>query len=211
MDAQQSEDRKLHYAKVGSDAQWMGVAVAVVAATIALGAYQAAVTEQKNKLSADAILDWGKRQPPNARACLATMEKLTTEEWVKIIAREELPISARGDLPSIEKEVSACFSDQDDMVKLLKEGTLTRRGVALLASRANAIFDADSFIASFVLKKIGNTDMFDRIVNAICRDDPQIIKKLPGDPRTQDTLGWLRRFIAAPHPEGCKGWEQAKT
>ena len=86
------------------------------------------------------------------------------------------------------KEALACFSDQDDISKVLNNGNLPARGVSLLASRANAIVDSDSFIARFLLKKIGNPDMFDHISDVICRDDVRIINNLPKDERTLDSF-----------------------
>ena len=96
--------------------------------------------------------------------------------------------SRRGDAPPLVKEALACFSDQVDISKVLNNGNLPARGVSLLASRANAIFDSDSFIARFLLKKIGNPDMFNHIRDVICRDDVRIINNLPKDERTLDSF-----------------------
>jgi hypothetical protein len=102
----------------------------------------------QNHESADALLAWSGRQAPNTRACLDFLGKLKTEELAKIIAREEFSVSSRGgDAPPLVKEALACFCDQDDIPKVLDNGNLPARGVSLLASRANAIFDSDSFIA----------------------------------------------------------------
>jgi hypothetical protein len=85
---------------------------------------------------------------PNTRAGLDFLGKLKTEELAKIIACEEFSVSSRGgDAPPLVKEALACFSDQDDISKVLDNGNLLARGVSLFASRANAIFDSDSFIA----------------------------------------------------------------
>jgi hypothetical protein len=211
--AKPDETKVDYYQKWGSRAQWVsalatvsGVVVAVCAIWVAWSYYRAAVDEQKNKLSADALLEWSRQQPPNTRACLDLLGKLKTEELAKIIAREEFSLSSRGaDAPSLVKEVLACFSDLDDISKFFNNGNLTPRGVSLLASRANASLDSDSFIASLSLDKVGNPDMFKRVRDVICRDDVRIIDNLPKDERTLDSFVSLRRLIETPYPSGCKG------
>jgi hypothetical protein len=207
--AEQKSDRpQICYQKWGSRAQWVSAFVAilgVLAALYAFSYYSANLYEQKNKLSADALSAWSTRQPSNTRPCLELLSKLTTNEWTKIIARKEFSVSSRegGESPLVG-DARACFSDQDDLDKFLKDGSLTLRGVALLASRANAILEADDFIVSFILQKIGNQEMLYRVADLICRDDPQIIDSLPTDPRTRDSFTQLRKFRDALSPDGCR-------
>ena len=62
---------------------------------------------------------------PNTRAGLDFLGKLKTEELAKIIACEEFSVSSRGgDAPPLVKEALACFSDQDDISKVLDNGNL---------------------------------------------------------------------------------------
>jgi hypothetical protein len=211
----------VNWAKRGSIAQWVGavvtsvgVGVAIFALAVAWRNYEVAwknytdsLVEQKNKLSADAILAWSKQEPSNARPCTVLLQKLNTAQFQNMIDRQEFSIKSRDDkTPSLERDVRACFSDRDDIAKLLNDdGILTVRGVALLASKANAILDGDSFIASFIMQKIGNPSMYDRIREVICRDDDGIIKNLPKDERTLDSFVWLRKFLDAKYPDGCNG------
>jgi hypothetical protein len=208
---------KVDYQKWGSWAQWVsavatstGIAVALVALWFARSYYQAAVEEQKNKLSADALFQWSQQQPPNYRACLDLLGKLKAEEFTRIIAREGFSLSSRGpDAPSLDKEVRACFSDLEYISQIFNNGNLTPRGVSLLASRMNVILDSDSFIAGLSLDKIGKPGMFNRVRDVICRDDVRIIENLPKDERTLDSYVSLRRLIETPYPAGCKGRPQA--
>ena len=201
-----------YYQKWGSVAQLIGAGgaiismlVAIVAVTVASNSYHAAVVQQQNKLSADALLDWGKRQPPNTRACLDLLRKLKTEELVTIIARQRLSLSSRPDNgASLNQEALACFSDQDSVESLINNGNLLPKGASLLASRADAILESDTFIAVFLLNNIGNRDVFESIRTAICRDDVPIIENLPKDSRTMDSYVQLRHLIDIPKPKGCK-------
>jgi hypothetical protein len=210
VEEQKPDKPQVDYQKWGSRAQWVsaiatasGVVVAMCAMFVAWTYYQASVAQQKNKLSADALLAWSGQQPPNTRPCLDLLGKLKTEELEKIIRREGFSLSLRGKDASLVDEAKACFSDQDENIKLLKDDDLTPRGASLIASRANAILEADSFIANFLLKKILNPEIFDRVRDLICRDDVLIINNLPTDPRTLDGFAPLRELIRTPHPGGC--------
>jgi hypothetical protein len=189
-----------NFAKFGSVSQVVSASAAVIAFCVAVVAYLATTGEAKNKLSADAILSWNGRQPPNSRPCLELMTKFDEAHWSEIIARRPLSVLIFKDL------VLACFSDQDEdeLPKLFDGETLTRKGAFLVASRLNDMLEADSFIASFLLKQIGNPQMFDRIAAVICRDDEPIIKRLPDIPRINDSFVAVRQYIKSSHPYGCQ-------
>jgi hypothetical protein len=179
-------------AKLGNASQVTSAAIAIVAVIGAFLGYRAAVNEAKNKLSADAVFEWSRRQPANTSPCLRFMAKLETKDWILIIGRKELPVS------SLKDEVLACFSDQDekDIPTLLSNGNaLTPKGAFVIASRLNAMLDADNFIAEFLLKGIGNPEMFKRIGDVICRDDGPILMRLPNDSRINDSFLAVRQYI----------------
>ena len=191
---------KWDVAKLGTASQAVSAMAAVIAFCVAFTAYYASTREAKNKLSADAILEWNRRQPPNTRPCLELMAKFNEKHWSEIVARHPLPV------PDLEDLVRACFSDQDEdkLTNFFKDGALTRKGSFLIASRLNDMFDADTFIASFLLKNIGNPEMFQRIGAVICRDDEPILKRLPNIPRINDSFVAVRQYIKSSQPNGCK-------
>jgi hypothetical protein len=91
---------------------------------------------------------------------LELMHAFSPKEWETIVARQELKI---GDH---EKAFRACISDQDaeEIKKIFSEniGTLTQKGTYLLAHRANNMLDADNFIATFLIKEVGNAELLKR-------------------------------------------------
>jgi hypothetical protein len=120
------------------------------------------------------------------------MLKFTANDWSSIVEREKFS------LPGLKPEILKCLSDQDDaaLATLFDEetGTLTAKGSYELASRLNAMLEADSFIAAFILKDVGNTQIFSRIGELICSDDKPIIAKLPDLPRIKDAFQSLRKY-----------------
>src|SRR5215813_9884771 len=171
--------------------------LALVVGLFALGVawhnYRGSIAEQKNKLSADAMLEWSRRQPVNTRPCLELMSNFEENHWKQIVERQPMELS------KLKGFVLACLSDQDpkELPRAFDKnsGQLSSYGSFLLASRANEMLDADSFIAGFLLKKIGDQDMLKPIGDAICRDDASIIGKLPNIKRLNESFLSLRQYV----------------
>jgi hypothetical protein len=126
------------------------------------------------------------------------MHAFNSEQWKTVVDRQEMSIGDHLD------QFRACVSDLDaNEIEALfteKNGTtLSRKGSYLLAHRANDMLDADNFIATFLIKQVGNVELFRRNGDLICRDDAPIIKNLPDTPRIKDSFVAMREYIANRH------------
>ena len=65
------------------------------------------------------------------------------------------------------------------------------------------LLGADNFVASFMLGKIGNTELYKGFGDIICDEDRTIIDRLPHVPSIINSFGAVRRYIASPKPNGC--------
>lgn len=122
------------------------------------------------------------------------MRTFNSDQWKAIIARQEMYVGDRLN------QYLACISDQDaeQFEKLFSKQnvTLTRKGSYLIAHRVNDMLDADNFIATFLVKGVGNLELFRRIGDLICRDDAPIFRNLPNVPRVNDAFASARQYIA---------------
>jgi hypothetical protein len=173
-------------AVVSALASCLALVIAAIAACIAWSYYGSATSETKTKLAADTVLEWSRRQPRNSRPCIDLAKSLNPDQWNEVIARHELA------LPELREEVLACLSDktESELHELFNsaDSKLTRRGASAIAERVNDILDADNLVASFLVRRIGNVEMFQRIGHLICRDDKPIFERLPNVPRINDSL-----------------------
>jgi|SRR5580700_4912754 hypothetical protein len=189
-------------AVVSAVAAICALSVAVVALLVARHNYDSSIAEAKNKIAADTLLEWARRQPLNTRPCLELMAKFETADWNEIAARHEVQLT-----PTTKEGVLACFSDlsRNELPELYDQSNnkLTRRGASLVAQRANQMLSADNFVASFMVHNIGNIGLYTRVGEAICQEDRTIIERLPNIPSITASFASIRQYIALPKPNGC--------
>ena len=189
-------------AVISAAAATLALVIAIGALYAARSSYQSSIAEAKNKIAADAIFEWYRHQPVNTRPCLEFLTKLERIDYVEIAARHDFQLSK-----PLKEEVLACLSDQstEELPELYDEqnNRLTRRGSSFIAHRANRMLSADNFVASLMVCKIGNVDMYVRIGEVICEEDRTIIEKLPNIGSITNSFAAVRQYIASAKPNGC--------
>lgn len=182
----------------------LGLVVAIVASVVAYITYKSAERESELKTTADALSEWSKASPPNATQCFAFLKPLSPKELAVIVARQEFHYQ-----DDAAQSLIACLSDQteDEINKALinkDKHILLPRGTSFVAERVNASLDADSVVAAFILKGIGNTDiLYDEIGHIICRDDLKLVQTLRLVPERTHSYPSIFKFGSLPQPLGC--------
>ena len=139
--------------------------VAIIAAFVATGALAVGWHNYEDKMAVDAIFEWNRQRPPNSAPCLRFLVRLEPKDWSEIVNRHEVPLAEE-----LKDYVLGCLSDQskNELLELYDDtnNKLTRRGAAFIVRRTNQMFNADNFVAGLIIRKIGNTELYQTIGQA---------------------------------------------
>jgi hypothetical protein len=161
----------------GSVGSAVSAIVAVSALLFGLWQFDHVQEQWKRDMASRAIFQGNWDQPFIARHCLRAVLELPDQQLVAVHDRQDVKLA-----PDQAEWVRRCFADLDAAAqKAVYRGnnTLSSKGAATLAQRANHSLDKDELIANFILQGMGDeTLLLQQYRQRICDVDKPIIDKL---------------------------------